>query len=94
MLLRCTPLKPGEALFRICASVALAISACYELIEWQAAIWTAPEQAEAFLGTPGVIGDTQKDMTMALIGSIVSQLTLSRVHDRRLAELPRPAATS
>ena len=33
-------------------------------------------------------------ITLALIGSIVSRLTLSRVHDRRLAELPRPAATS
>lgn len=94
MLLRCTPLKPGKALFWICASVALAISACYELIEWQAAIWTAPEQAEAFLGTQGDIWDTQKDMTMALIGSIVSQPTLCRVHDRQLAELPRPSATS
>ena len=33
-------------------------------------------------------------ITLALIGSIVSRLTLSRVRDRRLAELPRPAATS
>jgi putative membrane protein len=94
MLLRCTPLKPGKAVFWICASVALAISACYELIEWQAAIWTAPEQGEAFLGTQGDIWDTQKDMTMALIGSLVSQLALGRIHDRQLAELPRPAATS
>jgi putative membrane protein len=94
MALRCTPLKPGKAVFWICASVALAISACYELIEWQAAIWTAPEQGEAFLGSQGDVWDTQKDMTMALIGSIVAQLALGRVHDRQIAELPRPAATS
>jgi len=78
----------------IAGAVALAISACYELIEWQAAIWTAPEQGEAFLGTQGDVWDTQKDMTMALIGSIASQLALGRVHDRQIAELPRPAATS
>jgi len=94
MLLRCTPLKPGKAVFWICSSVALAISACYELIEWQAAIWTAPEQGEAFLGTQGDVWDTQKDMTMALIGSIVAQLALTRIQDRQMADLPRPGATS
>jgi putative membrane protein len=94
MLLRCTPLKPGKAAFWICSSVALAISACYELIEWQAAIWTAPEQGEAFHGTQGDVWDTQKDMTMALIGSLVAQLALGRVQDRQIAELSRPGATS
>lgn len=88
MLIRCTPLKPGKALFWICSSVALAVSACYELVEWQAAIWTAPEQGAAFLGTQGDVWDTQKDMTMALIGSLVSQLALGRIHDRQIAALP------
>ena len=94
MLLRCTPLKPGKAVFWIGASVALAISACYELIEWQAAIWTAPEQGAAFLGTQGDVWDTQKDMAMALTGSIVAQLALGHVQDRQIAGLPRPGATS
>lgn len=94
MLLRCTPIRPGKAAFWICASVALAISACYELIEWQAAIWTAPEQGDAFLGSQGDVWDTQKDMATALVGSILSQLALGRVHDRQIAGLPRPAATS
>jgi putative membrane protein len=87
MLLRCTPLRPGKAVFWICSSVALAVSAAYELIEWQAAIWTAPEQGDAFLGTQGDIWDTQKDMCTALLGSIVSQLALGRSHDRQLASL-------
>ncbi len=94
MLLRCTPIKPGKAAFWICSSVALAISACYELIEWQSAIWTAPEQGTAFLGTQGDEWDAQKDMLMALLGSLSAQLALGRVHDRQLADLPRPAATS
>jgi len=88
MLIRCTPLRPGKALFWICSSVALAVSACYELIEWQAAIWTAPEQGEAFLGSQGDVWDTQKDMAMALLGSIVSQLALGRLQDRQIAALP------
>jgi len=94
LLIRCTPLRPGKALFWICASVALAISACYELIEWQSAIWTAPEQGTAFLGTQGDEWDAQKDMLMALIGSLAAQLALARLHDRQIAGLPRPAATS
>src|SRR5439155_430447 len=76
MMTSCTPLRPGKAVFWICTSVALAVSASYELIEWQAAIWTAPEQGDAFLGTQGDVWDTQKDMTMAFIGSLAAQLTL------------------
>lgn len=94
LLLRCTPIKPGKAAFWICSSVAVAISGCYELIEWQSAIWTAPEQGTAFLGTQGDEWDAQKDMLMALLGSLAAQLALGRVHDRQLAVLPRPAATS
>ena len=90
MLIRCTPLRPGKALFWICSSVALAVSACYELVEWQAAIWTAPEQGEAFLGSQGDVWDTQKDMGMALVGSIVSQFALGRRQDRQIAALPAP----
>jgi putative membrane protein len=87
MLLRCTPLRSGKALFWLCASVALAVSAGYELIEWQSAIWTAPEQGTAFLGTQGDEWDAQKDMLMALGGSILAQLAFARTHDRQLAEL-------
>src|SRR6185295_4243 len=88
MLIRCTPLRPGKALFWICSSVALAVSACYELLEWQSAIWTAPEQGTAFLGTQGDEWDAQKDMLMALLGSLTVQLAFGRVHDRHIAALP------
>ena len=44
--------------------------------------------ADAFLATQGDPWDTQEDMLMALIGAIVSQLSLARVHDRQLAALP------
>ena len=72
-------------LFVICAS--LAFSAFYELIEWWVALLSGAS-AEAFLGTQGYSWDTQSDMAMALLGSIVALLTLSPWHDRQLKQLP------
>ncbi|HSD73723.1 MAG TPA: DUF2238 domain-containing protein [Steroidobacteraceae bacterium] len=86
ILLRQTPLRPGGWLFFIVCSICLAVSACYEFIEW----WTAligGGSAEAFLGMQGDVWDTQWDMFLALCGSIAAQLLLSRVHDRALAGL-------
>ncbi len=86
ILLRTSPLRPGKWLFVIVAAICLAFSACYEFFEWGAAI-TGGESADAFLGTQGDVWDTQWDMFLALIGAIVSQLLLSRVHDRALQKL-------
>ena len=86
ILLRVTPLRPGGWLFFIVCSICLAISACYEFIEWWAAL-IGGGSAEAFLGMQGDVWDTQWDMFLALCGSIVAQVTLSRVHDRALAQL-------
>ena len=93
LLLRTSPLKPGKWLFVICASVALAISACYELFEWRYAVMFGGKQADDFLGSQGDIWDAQQDMFMALCGAIVSQVLLSRLHTRQLASLmpTRPA---
>lgn len=84
VLLRLTPLRPGGWLFVLVAATCLAISACYEFIEW----WTAligGGTAEAFLGTQGDVWDTQWDMFLALVGAIASQLLLARAQDRQLA---------
>jgi putative membrane protein len=86
VLLRRTPLRPGGWLFFIVSSICLAISACYEFIEWWSAI-IGGSAATDFLGTQGDLWDTQWDMLMALIGSIVAQLTLARVQDRQLARV-------
>lgn len=86
ILLRVTPLLPGRMLFFLASSVALAISAFYEMIEW----WTAVifgAGAHEFLGTQGDPWDTQWDMFLALIGAVVAQLLLARVHDRQLAAI-------
>jgi putative membrane protein len=89
ILIRRSPLKPGRWLFFIVVSVCLAISACYEFIEWWSAL-IGGDSADAFLGTQGDPFDTQADMFMALIGAIAGQVLLARVHDRQIARLESP----
>jgi putative membrane protein len=83
ILLRHTPLRPGRWLFFLVTCICLAISACYEFVEWWAAL-IGGSGATEFLGTQGDVWDTQWDMFMALIGSLLGQLLLSRLHDRQL----------
>ena len=73
--------------------VCLAISACYELIEWRVAVSTG-EAGDAFLGTQGDVWDTQTDMALALVGAIAGLVLLGRWHDRQLAALPSVASPS
>lgn len=63
--------------------ICLAISAFYELIEWWVAVLSG-ESAEAFLGTQGYVFDTQSDMFLALLGSTIALILLSRMHDKQL----------
>jgi putative membrane protein len=86
ILLRTSPLKRGKWLFFIIVCICLAISAFYELIEWWVAI-ASGDKAVAFLATQGDIWDTQWDMFFALCGSIISLLSLSRLHDKFLRKL-------
>lgn len=72
----------------LCICVAMAISACYELIEWAAAV-ALGQGADEFLGTQGDVWDTQSDMFMALIGASCAMLFLARRHDQELADLRR-----
>lgn len=86
ILLRRSPLRPGKWLAFLVVCVCLAISACYELIEWIAALMLG-QGADEFLGTQGDPFDTQSDMAMALIGSSSALVTLTRLHDRQLTAL-------
>lgn len=72
------------AFLSIC--VVMAVSSCYELIEWWSAL-ALGQGAYEFLGTQGDIWDTQSDMFFALIGAIVAMLSLSRLHDRQIARV-------
>lgn len=73
-------------LFFLIVCICLAISAVYELIEWTAAVLLG-QSSDAFLGTQGDVWDTQKDMFLAMIGSITAQLTLGRWHDAQLRRM-------
>ncbi len=83
ILLKQTPLRPGGWLFLLTTSVILAFSACYEFMEWGAALAIGAD-ADAFLATQGDVWDTQWDMFLALIGAMTAQLLLARAHDRQL----------
>lgn len=68
-------------------SFCMGFSACYELVEWAAALISA-EAAESFLGTQGDGWDTQMDMFLAGVGSLVSLFLLKPLHDRSIASFP------
>jgi putative membrane protein len=85
--LRLTPLRRGGWLFFTVCSVALAIGAFWELLEWWVTLLVASDVGQAFLGSQGDIWDAQWDMFLALIGAAVAQLTLARVHDRSMASV-------
>lgn len=85
LLLRTSPLASGKWLFALIIFSCLGISALYELIEWVVAIYSG-ESAEDFLGTQGDEWDTQKDMALALLGAVIALLSLSKIHDKQLAQ--------
>ncbi|MBA3496954.1 MAG: DUF2238 domain-containing protein [Gemmatimonadales bacterium] len=83
IFIRRSPLGGSRWLPFLVVCFCLAFSAFYELIEF----WTALAVGGAatdFLGTQGDVWDTQWDMQLALVGAIVSLLTLSRAQDRQL----------
>lgn len=88
ILLRASPLQRGKWLFFLVSCVCLAISACYEFLEWWVALASGSD-AVAFLATQGDVWDTQWDMFLALLGAIAAQLMLQRAHDRSMARLGR-----
>lgn len=86
LLLRTSPVRPGKWLFFLVTCVCLAISACYEFIEWWAAL-LGGAAATDFLGTQGDPWDTQWDMFLAFVGALTAQVILGRRHDRELRVL-------
>ena len=86
IVLRGAYVRRGKMLVFLVICVVLAISACYELIEWMSAIILG-QGADEFLGTQGDPWDTQSDMLFALIGGSTALISLSRIHDRQIAQL-------
>ncbi len=84
ILLRCHVVRGVKMLNFIVCCIALAISACYEFVEWWAAL-AMGQGADEFLGTQGDPWDTQSDMLCALLGAIFTVTFLSRWHSRQLS---------
>ncbi len=70
----------------LAVAVPLAFSAFYEFIEWWISVLTG-SAGDSFLGTQGYIWDTQTDMFMCLVGSIIALLLLSGWQDREIARM-------
>lgn len=84
ILIRNKVMSRGGWMFYVVVSICLAFSAFFEFIEWWVAL-ASGSKADAFLAVQGDIWDTQWDMFLAMCGSIIAQLSLSRLHDRQLA---------
>lgn len=88
LLLRLQVVQRSGWLFFIVTCICLAISAFYELIEWAVAL-VSKQAAESFLGTQGYEWDTQSDMALALLGAMLAQALLKRMHDLQIQALRR-----
>ena len=64
------------ALFTAISAVAAA-SAVYEVFEWLLAVVAAPEYAEHYNGQQGDLWDGQKDMALAIAGSLIAAMPLA-----------------
>jgi len=54
-----------------------AFAGFYEVAEWAAAVLVAPEAGTAFLGSQGDVWDAQKDMMLAMVGSLGMLLVIA-----------------
>jgi putative membrane protein len=63
----------------------LACSAVYEMMEAGMASILSPQRGEEFVGMQGDIWDSQEDMLMAGLGSIVAMICLYQLRKRRAA---------
>jgi putative membrane protein len=57
----------------------VALSSMFELIEWGAAVITAPEIGAAYLGSQGDIWDAQKDHALCSLGAIAAWMWMKAI---------------
>ena len=71
VFLRAAKARKGWALLMATIAV-ISVSGLFEVIESWVAQLVSPELGDAYLGTQGDIWDAQKDMTMAIIGALIT----------------------
>ncbi|KOP82390.1 hypothetical protein AMS60_07775 [Bacillus sp. FJAT-21945] len=85
ILIRKTPLVRGPWLSAVTLSFSLSIGALYEITEWLASKITKGKKASTeFLGTQGDVWDSQWDMSLTLVGSILALIIFSKLHNKLL----------
>ncbi|KQL19400.1 DUF2238 domain-containing protein [Cytobacillus solani] len=85
ILIRKTPLVRGPWLLAVTLSFSLSIGALYEITEWLASKITKGKKASTeFLGTQGDVWDSQWDMSLTLVGSILAIIIFSKLHNKLL----------
>jgi putative membrane protein len=73
----------GRWLYYLPVECTLALSAIYEILEALAANVLTPERGEEFVGMQGDMWDSQEDMFMAGLGSLVAVLLIAGIVKRR-----------
>jgi putative membrane protein len=77
-------------LFAWCA--VMTISGGYEVVEWLLTLLLSPDDAEAYNGQQGDAWDAQKDMALAMLGSLACLATCGVWDRRRRAKQGRDVA--
>ena len=83
VLVKLAVVKPGGWLAVFSASIVVAASAIYEIVEMIISMLSG-SAGDSFLGTQGYIWDTQTDMLLCTIGVVVALLLFSSYQDRIL----------
>ena len=86
ILVRGRYIRTPKMLAFVVISIVLAISAAYELFEWESEV-AIGQGADDFLGTQGDPWDTQSDMFFALVGGGAALIGLAGYHDRQINAL-------
>lgn len=83
---------PGRGLWRWLPALTFLSShaVVYELIEWAAAVIFGGELGAAYLGTQGDVWDAQKDMALALAGSVAGLVLMIGIGWRESGENAAP----
>lgn len=82
----------GRWLYYLPVECTLALSAIYEILEALMANILTPERGEEFVGMQGDMWDSQEDMAMAWLGSVVGVLIIAAIVKRRNARKLEPRA--
>jgi putative membrane protein len=82
----------GNWLYYLPVECTLAFSAIYEILEALMANILTPERGEEFVGMQGDVWDSQEDMFMAGIGSLLGVLIIAAIVKRRASRAKQDSA--